>query len=104
MDGAVEEGVELFKEALERAEPSEAGITPRLCWLLNGLGILYDQYQRMRLTEDTQRRALSVQKASGSSNSVDIILTIHELGRLARHLEAFEKAEAIYRRELAVLL
>ena len=103
MAGEIDSGVAMFELALEKVERSEGGITPRSCWLLNSLGILYDQQGKTYLAKEMQRRALAFQEQSLPPNHLDTVLTINELGRTARHLEQFEEAESLHRRALHIL-
>lgn len=103
MAGQIDEGVNLFELALERAESLEGDITPRSCWLLNSLGILYDQQGKTHLAKATQGKALATQEKVLPPDDLDIVLTINELGRIARHLEHFEEAETLHRRALHIL-
>ena len=103
MAGEIQKGVEMFEEALEKSESLEGTITPRRCWLLNSLGILYDQQGKTCLAKETQEKALVIQENALPPDHLDIVLTINELGRIARHLEHFEEAETLHRRALHIL-
>lgn len=103
MAGEIDIGVEMFELALGRVEGPGRDVTLRSCWLLNSLGILYDQQGKTSLAKDTQSRALAFQEQYLPPNHLDIVLTINELGRVARHLEQFGEAEALHRKALRVL-
>lgn len=103
MAGEIDNGVAMFELVLKKVERLEGDITPRSCWLLNSLGILYDQQEKTYLAQELQRRALAFQEQSLPSNHLDTVLTINELGRIARHLGQFEEAESLHRRALYVL-
>lgn len=101
--GEIDDGVEMFELALERVKKSQGNVTLRSCWLLNSLGILYDQQGKTCLAEETQRRALAIQEQYLPPNHLDTVLTINELGRIARHLEQFGEAESLHRKALCIL-
>lgn len=103
MAGEINKGVEMFELAFERAKSLEGDVTPRSCWLLNSLGILYDQQGKTHLAKVTQGRALATQEKVLPPDDLDIVLTINELGRVARHLERFEEAEMLHRKALHIL-
>lgn len=103
MAGEIDNGVEMFELALEAVREPGGDFTLRSCWLLNSLGILYDQQSKTSLAKETQSRALAIQEQSLPPNHLDIVLTINELGRIARHLEHFGEAESLHRRALRVL-
>lgn len=56
--GKLDNGVRMFEDALDRAGIEDHGIELGSCWLLNSLGILYDQQWNVTLAQETQRRAL----------------------------------------------
>ncbi|KAL8724953.1 MAG: hypothetical protein Q9166_007663 [cf. Caloplaca sp. 2 TL-2023] len=99
----VEEGVKMFESALREADTLGEDVTPGSCWLLNSLGILYDQQGRTEASRMTQLRALKIQETWLPENSLDIALTRNELGRIARHLGRFDDAESLHRKALATL-
>ena len=103
MAGELDDGVSMFELAIQKVEASNGTLAPRSCWLLNSLGILYDQQGRTSLAEETQCRALTIQEMSLAPNHLDIVLTINELGRIARHLERFEDSERLHHRALQIL-
>ena len=76
---------------------------PVSCWLLNSLGILYDQQGKTKLAKDLQSRALKIQEESLPQNHLDVVLTINELRRIARHLGEYRKAESLHLKALQVL-
>ena len=103
MAGEIDDGVEMFELALRKAIGPERDVTIRSCWLLNSLGILYDQQGKTYLAKETQDRALALQEQSLPPNHLDTILTINELGRIARHLGQFGEAESLHRKALQAL-
>ena len=103
MAGEIDNGVEMFELALRKVEDLGGGVPLRSCWLLNSLGILYDQQGKTSLAKETQSRALTFQEQSLPPNHLDIVLTVNELGRIARHLEQYGEAESLHRKALSVL-
>ena len=99
----IEHGVKMFESALKELDMPDQDAKLGSCWLLNSLGILYDQQGRTKLARDTQRKALNIQERCLSENHLDIVLTINELGRVARHLNQLDEAEALHRRALLIL-
>ncbi|KAI4127284.1 MAG: hypothetical protein LQ338_003288 [Usnochroma carphineum] len=101
--GKLDEGVRMFEDALYRAGAEDGGIEISSCWLLNSLGILYDQQGNATLAKETQQRALVCQNQRLPPGHLDIVLTLNELGRLARHLGHYEEAESLHRKALSIL-
>ncbi|KAI4264655.1 MAG: hypothetical protein L6R42_000253 [Xanthoria sp. 1 TBL-2021] len=101
--GKLNEGIQMFERALLRASADKRGLELGSCWLLNSLGILYDQQGKSVLAKETQQRALICQEQNLPPDHLDIVLTLNELGRLARHLGEYEEAESLHRKALAIL-
>lgn len=101
--GKLDDGVRMFEDALDRAGTANYGIELGSCWLLNSLGILYDQQGNVTLAQETQRRALVCQTRKLPPGHLDIVLTLNELGRLARHLGHYREAESLHREALNIL-
>ncbi|KAL8841912.1 MAG: hypothetical protein Q9170_000692 [Blastenia crenularia] len=102
--GKLEKGVQMLEDALHRKGPAGASIDPNSCWLLNSLGILYDQQGDAIRAKKTQEEALACQEQNLPPDHLDTSLTITELGRIARHLGQYEEAESLHRRALAILV
>ncbi|KAI9648112.1 hypothetical protein NHQ30_002742 [Ciborinia camelliae] len=60
MSGQIDMGVRVFEEEITKTGGTNSGKASK-AWLLNSLGILYDQQGRFRLAEAIQRQALAVQ-------------------------------------------
>ena len=103
MASEIEHGVDMFESALREADILGEDIAPDSCWLLNSLGILYDQQGRTELARTMQHKALRIQEYWLPEGHLDIVLTINELGRVARHMGQFDEAEALHRRALSIL-
>lgn len=103
MAGGVEHGVKMFESALKEAELLGEDVRPGSCWLLNSLGIFYDQQGRTGMARVTQLRALKIQESWLPEGHLDTVLTINELGRVARHIGHFDEAELLHRRALTIL-
>lgn len=60
MSGQIDMGVRVLEEEITKTGGTNSGKASKT-WLLNSLGILYDQQERFRLAETIQRQALAVQ-------------------------------------------
>lgn len=103
MSGELGTGIAAFEQAVARQQELDGKITAESCWILNSLGILYDQQGKIKAAKETQERALACQESSLPPHHLDIVLTINELGRIARHLEQFDEAERLHREALSIL-
>ncbi|KAH6673392.1 hypothetical protein B0J14DRAFT_540843 [Halenospora varia] len=103
MAGQLETGIEMFEDQIARIDEKASDVLASKAWLLNSLGILYDQQGKSSKAERVQRQALVVQEQHLPRNHIDIILTINELGRVLRHLGRYEEAENMHRRALSTL-
>jgi tetratricopeptide (TPR) repeat protein len=65
-------------------------------WLINSLGIVYDQQQRVELSAKTQEQALAIQEVNLGPDHLETIWTVNELGRIYRHLGHLERAELMH--------
>ena len=101
--GELDTGVEMFELAREKAASPDGSNPLQSCWLLNTLGILYDQQGKTDLAEEVQREALGIQEKLLPPKHLDIVLTINEMGRIARHLEQYQRSENLHRQALEVL-
>jgi tetratricopeptide (TPR) repeat protein len=104
MAGQLERGVKIFEERLDFVGGENASLNPQTAWIINGLGILYDQQGRTEMAEAMQRRALRCQEEILPTDHLDTLLTVNELGRMCRHLGKLEDAETLHRRALMALL
>ncbi|KAF7919646.1 hypothetical protein EAE99_008498 [Botrytis elliptica] len=102
MSGQIDMGVRVFEEEITKTGGTNSGKASKT-WLLNSLGILYDQQGRFRLAEAIQRQALAVQLRFLPHDHLDIIITINELGRVCRHLHKHSEAESLHLRALRTL-
>jgi len=103
MRDALSDGELWLTKALndQRARKGSSHIS--IVWLMNSLGIIYDQQQRVSLSAQTQESALAIQTSVLGPDHLETIWTVNELGRVYRHLKDFEKAESMHRRALTVL-
>ena len=99
----LEDGIGVFERAIADMESSINGLGSRSGWLLNSLGILYDQQGKTQKAMETQYKALSIQEKTSSPTNLDLVITINELGRVSRHLDRFEDAESFHRKALETL-
>ncbi|CAD6445346.1 a9bb4458-a7ff-4557-b5c9-8001b7ffca93, partial [Sclerotinia trifoliorum] len=104
MAGKVDQAIDLFEKALtEGLQGSPLPESVRTTWLLNSLGIMYDQKNLTDLALKTQMKALSIQEKSLPSNHLDLALTLNEMGRETRHLERYSESEQYHLRALDIL-
>lgn len=99
----LDDGVAQFQRAKCRLE-QRPEVNPRdYTWLLNGLGLLYDQQQKTELALEVQKEALAIQLAAPFPNEFDMSLTTSELGRLHRHLGQYGESEKMHLQALKYL-
>lgn len=99
----LDDGVAQFQRAKCRLE-QRPEVNPRdYRWLLNGLGLLYDQQQKTELALEVQKEALAIQLAAPFPNEFDMSLTTSELGRLHRHLGQYGESEKMHLQALKYL-
>ncbi|PQE26725.1 Tetratricopeptide repeat-containing protein [Rutstroemia sp. NJR-2017a BVV2] len=103
MAGKVDQAIYLFSSALTRTHKSLGRYSLRTTWLLNSLGIMYDQKHLTDLAVQTQLQALAIQERYLPADHLDIALTVNELGRITRHLHHYEESEAYHLRALSIL-
>ncbi|KAH8758170.1 hypothetical protein F5882DRAFT_453880 [Hyaloscypha sp. PMI_1271] len=103
MVGKLDQGIQLFSSALSRIIQTRGDQCLEVAWLLNSIGILYDQQGLTELAASTQLRALEIQQNQLPPDHLDIVLTANELGRMSRHLGKFREAEAYHLRALSAL-
>lgn len=65
-------------------------------WLINSLGIVYDQQQKPELSIRTHEQALAIQESTLGTDHLETIWTVNELGRMFRHLGDFAQAEQMH--------
>ncbi|KAJ6257569.1 hypothetical protein Dda_7354 [Drechslerella dactyloides] len=97
------EGEQWMTEALTRkqAEFGEEHIST--VWLLNSLGIIYDQQHRVTLSAQTHERALRIQEKNLGPMHLETVWTVNELGRVYRHLKRYDDAIAMHERAYEAL-
>ena len=101
--GRLDDGISWLARCLARVESLRGHDSIDSTWLLNSLGILYDQQSKADLAAHTQKRALAIQEAQLPHDHLDTTLTVNELGRVYRHLGQYEKSEAMHLRALETL-
>lgn len=100
MSGRLAEGEKWLTNALDIQQRRLGQENIATVWLLNSLGIIYDQQQRVELSARTQEHALAMQEAILGVDHLETIWTVNELGRIYRHLGNFAKAEHMHLRAL----
>ncbi|KAI9710037.1 MAG: hypothetical protein M1828_002225 [Chrysothrix sp. TS-e1954] len=101
--GRLKDAIERFETYLALAEQSHGSIDIRLVWLLNVLGLLYDQEHLVEVAMRAQRRALEIQIEKLGPIHHEANWTRNELGRMYRHLGRLEEAEQAHLDALSVL-
>lgn len=102
MAGELPKAITLFAEALKSTQELDGSDAPSTAWLLNALGLLYDQQHLTDLAIQMQLQALSVQEHHLAPD-LDLVNTINELGRLNRHAGRFPASENYHNKALAIL-
>ncbi len=103
MSGRLDDGVSWLMKSLKRVQQLQGPASVETAWLLNSLGILYDQQGKIDLALQTQREALTIQESWLPCDHFDTTMTINELGRIYRHLGCYGEAEAMHLRALQAL-
>ena len=101
-NGQIGKAIEWFEQAVEDREKDLGPENPSCIWLLNALGILYDQQNRTDLSALIQEQALSVQIKYHGLEHAESVWTHNELGRIYRHLGRLTQAEACHYTALQV--
>ncbi|RYP03342.1 hypothetical protein DL765_010533 [Monosporascus sp. GIB2] len=103
MASALPRGIDVFMRALKSTQEQFGSESPATAWLLNSLGLFYDQQHFTWQAVATQLKALSIQEKHLPPDHFDVINTVNELGRLYRHLGRYKESEDCHRRALAGL-
>ena len=103
MRGTLANGERWLTNALDNQRIRRGFSHISTAWLMDSLGIIYDQQQRTFLSAQTQESALAIQTSVLGPNHLETIWTVNELGRIYRHLNDLDKAELMHQRALAVL-
>ncbi|KAA8571421.1 hypothetical protein EYC84_001424 [Monilinia fructicola] len=104
MAGKVDQAIDMFEKAIAQGSQEYLSFeSVRTTWLLNSLGIMYDQKNLTDLALKTQMKALSIQEKYLPSDHLDLALTLNELGRETRHLERYSESEQYHLRALEIL-
>ena len=101
--GRLDQGIDWLTQCLAAVEHAHGPDSTHSTWLLNSLGILYDQQDNTELAIEVQLRALRTQEAILPHDHLDISLTFNELGRMYRHVGRYKEAEEMHLRALSTL-
>jgi tetratricopeptide (TPR) repeat protein len=96
-------GIDLFEGVLHKRQKDRSAPPLEITWLLNVLGILYDQQDRVEKATRTQEEALGILEREGCYASSELIWTKNELGRMYRHQGRLKDAVRMHTDVLAVL-
>ncbi|KAL8689940.1 MAG: hypothetical protein Q9218_004502 [Villophora microphyllina] len=103
MVGATSSGEKWLADSLTSQRALYGATHISTAWLLNGLGIIYDQQQKYALSAHTQESALAIQTSALGPNHLEATWTVNELGRVYRHLGDYERSESMHLRALEIL-
>ncbi|KAK6538895.1 hypothetical protein TWF694_010452 [Orbilia ellipsospora] len=99
----LDEGEKWMTEALHRKQQERGKKDISTVWLLNSLGIIYDQQHKVQLSAETHERALAIQEAQLGRDHLETVWTINELGRVYRHLGRYDDAVKMHLRAFEAL-
>lgn len=103
MVGATSSGEKWLTDSLASQRALHGATHVSTAWLLNGLGIIYDQQKKYALSARTQESALAIQTSALGPGHLEATWTVNELGRIYRHLGDYEKSESMHLRALRIL-
>ncbi|KAI0895170.1 hypothetical protein F4806DRAFT_503125 [Annulohypoxylon nitens] len=103
MAGRLEDGIQHSKAIIDKLSQGPGTQSCDLSWLMNGLGIMYDQQGDCELAIKTQLEALDAQRSNNTRRELDEVLITNELGRLYRHTGRLEEAEKMHHTALKLL-
>lgn len=92
-----------LEDALSSQERQHGKDSLESVWILNSLGMIYDQMQLFSLSAETQLKALNIQKEKLPPGHLDEVWTSNELGRVYRHLSQLDEAEKMHLQALEIL-
>jgi tetratricopeptide (TPR) repeat protein len=101
--GRISDALQWLHSAIEKVKRQSSHLTIESIWLLNSLGIMYDQQKEFGMSVDTQLEALDIQRRELPPEHLDIVWTMNELGRVYRHLWLLEDAEKMHMQALSIL-
>ncbi|CAI6284852.1 unnamed protein product [Periconia digitata] len=101
--GRLPDAVLWLEGALEGVQGSDHMADNKRAWILNSLGIIYDQQTRSEAAIETQRRALVIQKARLGTEHLHVAWTKNELGRVFRHVWKLTDSEQMHLEALHTL-
>ena len=102
--GRLAESVAWFERAIKDSESDIGARHPSSVWLINSLGLLYDQQGLVELSSETQELALAIQLKHLGPSHLETVWSRNELGRVYRHLGRLSDAEACHREALRTQL
>ncbi|KAF3109592.1 hypothetical protein TWF706_001450 [Orbilia oligospora] len=99
----LDEGERWMQEALQKRRDKYGEDHISTVWLLNSLGIIYDQQHKVELSAKTHEKALKIQEKTWGSKHLETVWTINELGRVYRHLKRYDDAVNMHLKAFEVL-
>ncbi|RDW56366.1 hypothetical protein BP5796_13241 [Coleophoma crateriformis] len=101
--GRLDDARRWLEDTLAKQEENIGKDSLESIWILNSLGMIYDQLKLFSLSTETQLHALHIQKEKLAAGHLDIVWTSNELGRVYRHLSKLEEAETAHLQALQIL-
>ncbi|RFU34722.1 hypothetical protein B7463_g1661, partial [Scytalidium lignicola] len=101
--GRLNDGKGWLENTLAQQEEKHGKGSIETVWILNSLGLIYDQMRLFPLSAETQQQALSIQKEKLPPGHLDTVWTSNELGRVYRHLSRLDDAVTAHLQSLQVL-
>lgn len=101
--GRIPDALTWLISAVKKAKEPFERLPLRSVWVLNSLGIMYDQKRDFRMSVDTQLEVLAIQQHELRSDHLDVVETMNELGRIYRHLGLLMDAEIMHTQVLSIL-
>jgi tetratricopeptide (TPR) repeat protein len=101
--GRLDDARKWLEETLQAQDERHGKDSLESVWILNSLGMIYDQMQLFQLSADIQLQALNIQKEKLPPGHLDAVWTSNELGRVYRHLWNLDEAEKMHFQALKIL-
>ncbi|KAH8806116.1 hypothetical protein F5884DRAFT_469786 [Xylogone sp. PMI_703] len=101
--GRLNDAKRWLENTLSQQEETHGTGSLETVWILNSLGLIYDQMRDFPLSAETQQHALDIQTEKLPPGHLDTVWTRNELGRVYRHLSRLEDAVTAHLQSLKIL-
>jgi tetratricopeptide (TPR) repeat protein len=101
--GRISDALHWLHSAVRKAKGQSSHLTIESIWLLNSLGIMYDQQKEFGMSLDTQLEALEIQRRELPPDHLDTVWTMNELGRVYYHLGLSKDVKKMHMQALSIL-